>query len=393
VLAAGNASRTQVWLEGLGDWAWPGRASAAEALQPPPWVPALPPRAQPAMAGSGAAPWARRRAARRRLLLGALLSALAAAGLGLLAKGPLAASLGLAPAAQPVPAEEAALPGPVRPDAGLPELVRVSTDAAGSAIARASFSSAALGEEGSFLAYLPPGYGTSSYHYPVIYLLHGQQGHATAFLEVGLQKTLDALIARGAVPPMIAIMPQDAGWLENWHDVGSRHSATYVVEVQELVDRMLPTIPDRAARAIAGSSKGGFGAMHVALGNPERFSVVESWLGYFNGLPAELAAARPVIERLGLHAFLYGAVGDTAAEPQEDPDFAAALRADGAQAQGAIFAGNHSLTTVSEHLEQMLLFAGSSLREAQTRAALEADRPQPAPTPGASAVPAAASGG
>jgi enterochelin esterase-like enzyme len=386
VSAASNASRTQVWLEGLGDWAWPGTAAAADSLLPPSWVPAVPPRLDPALAAEGGTLPAGRRLTGRRLVLGALLSALAAVSLALAARGPLAQELGLGRAERPAAAEEAPLPGPVTAAAAEPPLVRGSRDAAGSEIAHASFPSQALGEEGSFLVYLPPGYNASAYHYPVLYLLHGQEGHAEEFLQVGLQKTLDSLIARGAVPPMIAVMVQDANWLDNWHNVGRRRSASYVVEVQELVDRMLPTIAARSARAIAGSSKGGFGAMNVALFNPYRFAVVESWLGYFNGLEGMLALDRPVIERLGLHAFVYGAQGDTAAEPGEDPAFAEQLRAAGAQAQGAIFTGNHSLTTVSEHLEEMLLFAGRSLREAALRQGIETDAPRPAATPGAGAV-------
>ena len=101
----------------------------------------------------------------------------------------------------------------VAPSRPLPALVPVSHDGGGSAIDRASFSSSALAGEGSFLVYLPPGY-TSADRYPVIYLLHGQDGHATAFLEVGLQQTLDRLIERGAIPPMIAVMIQDRSTLE-----------------------------------------------------------------------------------------------------------------------------------------------------------------------------------
>src|SRR5205814_735852 len=81
---------------------------------------------------------------------------------------------------------------------------------------------------------------------------------------------------------------------------GRRHSASYVVEVQELVDRMFRTIASRAGRAIAGSSMGGFGAMHVALANPERFAVVESWLGFFDVLSPELQADALVSPRIGL---------------------------------------------------------------------------------------------
>jgi enterochelin esterase-like enzyme len=237
----------------------------------------------------------------------------------------------------------------------------VSHDAAGSAIERASYPSPVLGGEGSFLVYLPPGHAGTTRHYPVLYLLHGQNGHATAFLEIGLQNSLDRLIAHKAIPPMIAVMIQDRSGLDNWRDLGSRGSASYVVEVQNLVDRMLPTIATRSGRAIAGNSMGGFGAMHVALANPLRFSVVESWLGYFNHLDGELHADHPIISRLGLRAFLYGAQGDTVADPAEDAAFAARLRSAGASAQSAVYVGNHSLRTLSEHLDEMLLFAGRGL--------------------------------
>jgi enterochelin esterase-like enzyme len=367
-----SASRTHLWLESLGDWSWPGRTAAADALPlPPAWVPAFPPTLAPAGVGSGyRAPAAgrRRRATPRRLLLGALLSALAAVCVALALKGPLTLErvLGRGPASRPAladatPPSPAILAPPPILAQPLPALVSVGNDAAGSSIDRASYPSPVLGSGGSFLVYLPPGYAGTARHYPVLYLLHGQNGHATAFLEIGIQKSLDRLIAHKAIPPMIAVMIQDRGGLDNWRDLGSRRSASYVVEVQELVDRMLPTIATRSGRAIAGNSMGGFGAMHVALANPSRFSVVESWLGYFNNLEGELHADRPIISRLGLRAFVYGAQGDTVADPAEDASFAAQLRSVGASAQSAVYVGNHSLTTLGEHLDEMLLFAGRAL--------------------------------
>ena len=371
-----NPSRTQLWLESLGDWAWPGRAANAEALLlPPSWVPTFPPRLEPAVAsparsGSGGP------ATAYRLLLGALLAALAGTCCALALKGSftLEGILGTRAPSRPAPA--AVWSPPATP---LPALVPLSQDSAGSTIGRVSFTSSALGGRGAFLVYLPPGYPRTAADYPVLYLLHGQNGHASAFLEVGTQQTLDRLIAHRAIPPMIAVMVQDRSGLENWQNLGGRHSATYVVEVQELVDRMLPTIATRAGRAIAGSSMGGFGAMHVALANPYRFSVVESWLGYFNNLDGELRADRPVLSRLGMQAFLYGAQADPVALPEEDPAFAAKLRAAGAQAQSAIYPGGHSLQKVREHLDTGLLFAGRSLSAAQRRAAQEEAQQQSAP--------------
>ncbi|HTA37206.1 MAG TPA: alpha/beta hydrolase-fold protein, partial [Solirubrobacteraceae bacterium] len=180
---------------------------------------------------------------------------------------------------------------------------------------------------------------------------------ATAFLELGLQQQLDKLIARHEIPPLIAVMIQGGRGANNWR---FRYES-YVLEVQQLIDRMLPTIPTRGARAIAGDSMGGYGAMNLALGNPRRFSVVESWLGFFNGLGGELKAAQPVIAREGLHAFIYGGEADDIANPGEDAPFAARLRAAGASAHSAIYEGGHTMQTLREHLTHMLLFAGQAL--------------------------------
>jgi enterochelin esterase-like enzyme len=364
--AGTNPSRTQLWMESLGDWSWPGRSGAAESAPlPPAWVPAFPPRLEPALAGAGqpaAIPWLGR-ATPRRLLLGVLLSALAAVSVALAAKGPLGlerilggrvANRGALTEAR-VASSTGLVPQPP------PTLAPVSQDAAGSSIDQASYSSRALGGGASFLVYLPPGYASTTRHYPVLYLLHGQNGHANAFLQIGLQDSLDRLIAHRAIPPMIAVMIQDASGDNNWQNIGRRHSESYVLEVQRLVDRMLPTIATRAGRAIAGSSKGGYGAMRVALGSPHRFAVVESWLGFFDGLDWRLRVDRPVLSRLGLRAFVYGAESDKAANPAEDPAFASKLRAAGASAESAVYPGGHSLETLSEHLDEMLLFAGRAL--------------------------------
>jgi S-formylglutathione hydrolase FrmB len=126
---------------------------------------------------------------------------------------------------------------------------------------------------------------------------------------------------------------------------------------------MLPTVAQRAGRAVAGDSMGGYGAMNVALGHPQRFAVVESWLGFFNGLSGELRSAQPVIAREGLSAFVYGAVSDHIADPLENAPFAKALRAAGADAHGAVYAGEHDMQTLHAHLPHMLLFAGQALAQ------------------------------
>jgi hypothetical protein len=246
--------------------------------------------------------------------------------------------------------------------ATLPTLEPVSRDGAGSSILEANYPSPAVHGIGSFLVYLPPGYASTTAHYPVFYMLTGNDQSNSAFLQIGLQSQLDQLIAQHEIPPVIAVMIQGGPGSNNWRNAGSLHYESYILEVQEMADRMLPTIPARGARAVMGDSMGAYGAMNVALANPYRFGVVESWLGFFNGLEGDLRTDHPVLERLGLHAFVYGGEQDHIANPDEDLPFAAALRSVGADAHGAIYPGEHNLATVEAHLTSMLLFAGHALQ-------------------------------
>jgi enterochelin esterase-like enzyme len=353
-----RAARAHTWLEGAGDWTWPGQGGAAAELLPPPWVPAFPRRVESAVAEPLAR--GRRSGIGRRLLIGVLLLSLAVVSATLALNGQLGVErlLGVHPAAQPPPVLASAATAPPQP---LPTLAVKSHDAAGSSIDTASYTSAALRGPGSFIAYLPPGFASTTRHYPVLYLLDGNDQSASAFLEVGLQGELDTLIARHTIPPLIAVMIQGGPGANNWRNVDGLHYESYVLEAQELVDRMLPTMADRAGRAIAGDSMGGYGSMNVALSHPERFSIVESWLGFFNGLEGRLRADRSYLARHSLRAFVYGGESDDIANPDEDAPFAAALRAAGADARSAVYPGGHSLETVHAHLASQLVFAGRAL--------------------------------
>jgi len=363
-----HTSRAQVWLDGPGDWAWPGRdgAGAAELL-PPPWVPALPRRMEAAGGAAAAIPGTRRpaRGLARRYGTSLLLVVLAAACVGLALDG--RADIERLTGIQTVAHRSAAQIALARsiadapPPQPLPTVTPVSHDASGSAIDSSSYASQALHGEGSFLMYLPPGYASATTRYPVVYLLHGDGQTDGSFLQIGVQSTLDRLIAQHTIPPMIAVMIQGGPGSNNWLNLGDTRYEAYVLEVQRLVDRMLPTIPDRGARAIAGYSMGGYGAMRIALTHPTDFSAVESWLGFFNGLEGRLRADRPLISHLGLRAFVYGGADDDIADPSENAPFAAALRADGADAHSAVYQGEHDFATLEAHLESMLAFAGRGL--------------------------------
>jgi S-formylglutathione hydrolase FrmB len=370
-----SAITAPTWLDGLGDWAWPGLKPAAE-IAPASWVPTLPLRIEvPAVAVRVAR---RRSTLPRALRLARLALLLAVAGATFVLSSGLVFA-GRESLAAPAPVSFAATlttpfapPSTIAARAGArsapvvapaPTPVTISRDGAGSAVASITYSSAALGWRDRYLVYLPPGYrATGSRRYPVLYLLHGDKQPASSFLRLGLQPTLDRLIYSHTIAPLIAVMLQGTGLPNNWRNTSGPRYNSYIGEVQQLTDRVLRTIPNRASRGIAGYSMGGFGAMNVALVQLRRYSVVESWEGFFNALSGKLAADRPLLAHLPLHAFVYGGLSDTIAGPWQNPPWAAALRAAGADAHSALYPGAHSFTPLEAHLKQMLTFAGRALR-------------------------------
>jgi enterochelin esterase-like enzyme len=132
------------------------------------------------------------------------------------------------------------------------------------------------------LVYVPPDF-SSSQRYPTLYLLHGFRGSPYSIANgLRLAEVADRGIAAGRLRPFLAVMPPagltprfDGEWTGPWE--------RYVVaDVVPWVDRNLPVLPVRSARAIAGLSAGGYGAVDIALRHAGLFGTAESWSGYFD---------------------------------------------------------------------------------------------------------------
>jgi len=136
--------------------------------------------------------------------------------------------------------------------------------------------------------YLPSGYAQHPRRrYPVLYLLHGFPGRPLAFIDtVQMGVVDDALTASGRAQPLILVMPfgstgtfTDEEWV-NGVAPGNAWATFVSRDLVRYVDAHFRTLRTRAGRAIGGLSEGGYGAVNIALQNPEEFRVVESWSGY-----------------------------------------------------------------------------------------------------------------
>jgi enterochelin esterase-like enzyme len=134
----------------------------------------------------------------------------------------------------------------------------------------------------SVRVYLPPSYPrpeSAKRRYPVVYLLHGWPGGDGNWVGHGrAAQTLDSLSAHGAIPEMIAVMPNGngigllgrQGWL-NSYDGRAKMEDFVWKDLVQWTDQHYRTIPDSAHRALIGLSEGATAALNIAFKHPGVF--------------------------------------------------------------------------------------------------------------------------
>lgn len=150
--------------------------------------------------------------------------------------------------------------------------------------------------------YTPPGYEGSKEKYPVLYLLHGVGGDEEAWINYGrTAQIMDNLIAEGKAEPMIVVMTngnvaQQAAPGESAkgmyrptmqlpHTMDGQFEATFP-DVMSFVESNYRVKTNKAGRAIAGLSMGGFHTLHISRYYPNTFD----YIGLFSAaiLPGDL---------------------------------------------------------------------------------------------------------
>ncbi|WP_167619534.1 esterase [Maribellus sediminis] len=172
---------------------------------------------------------------------------------------------------------------------GRADLYKVNDIPHGS-VTRRWYESPGLGMDRRVTIYTPPGYETSSDKYPVLYLLHGAGGDEEAWISLGrTAQIMDNLIAQGKAKPMIVVMPngnviQDAapgegheGFYKPQFMVPKTMDGTYeanFMDIIKFVESNYRVKADKADRAVAGLSMGGFHSFHISRYYPNTFDYV-----------------------------------------------------------------------------------------------------------------------
>jgi S-formylglutathione hydrolase FrmB len=170
--------------------------------------------------------------------------------------------------------------------------------AAASLLRDVQIPSAALGRSIDVSIYRPDGAPPAG-GWPVLYLLHGLNGGYRDWANLGgVQQTLDRLIAARRIKPVLVVMPDCANsWYVDSAGVGGpgNYETAMLDDLPQAIERDFPASRERGARAIAGLSMGGFGALRLALKRPDRYIAVASLSGaIWQNLPIEdTAGAKP----------------------------------------------------------------------------------------------------
>lgn len=136
--------------------------------------------------------------------------------------------------------------------------------------------------------YLPPSYASDPRRrYPVIYWLHGFTGIGLSAINrslwiPSLPELMDRVINDGA-PEAMLVMPDGStryGGSQYLNSPATGRYEDYVItELVPYVDRTYRTKAAAGHRGVAGKSSGGYGALVLAMRNPEVFGGVASHSG------------------------------------------------------------------------------------------------------------------
>lgn len=120
--------------------------------------------------------------------------------------------------------------------------------------------------------YFPPCYQEQSRDgYPVLYLLHGAAADEGQWDEIGVDETMETLLAEGRIPPFLIVMPHEPF---QGLDPDDAFEDALLQELIPWVDGQFSTLESRTYRAIGGVSRGGNWALRIGFKHWRTFAAV-----------------------------------------------------------------------------------------------------------------------
>jgi putative tributyrin esterase len=147
----------------------------------------------------------------------------------------------------------------------------------GSLVEEVTFHSLSLNRDMHYLVLLPHDYKNGG-SFPVLYLLHGLYGDYKNWdTRTGIETSVETM-------SLVIVMPDaDDSWYTNSATVSRDKFEDYITkDLIFEIDAKYRTLQQKRARAIAGLSMGGYGAVKLALKHPDLFAVAGSLSGAFN---------------------------------------------------------------------------------------------------------------
>ncbi|MBS1262610.1 MAG: Endo-1,4-beta-xylanase Z [Calditrichaeota bacterium] len=138
------------------------------------------------------------------------------------------------------------------------------------------------GDDEYYYVYLPDGYSESGDPYPVVYMLHGYGGDEDFYPAIfGLTDAADAMIAAGEIDPIVLVFPNGDNafggsfYTDSPHEAvgdAATHIMNVIGEIEADPQFNVGTTPE--LKAITGLSMGGYGALSLAMDNPDTWGYV-----------------------------------------------------------------------------------------------------------------------
>jgi S-formylglutathione hydrolase FrmB len=129
---------------------------------------------------------------------------------------------------------------------------------------------------------LPPGYDANNAQhslrsYPVLYFLHGLGENEQTLFNSGGWNLIEDLRQQSKIVDFLIVVPDGRrSFFINSADGSVRYSDFFIGEFMPYIEKKYRIRSERANRAIAGISMGGYGALRFALAHPDLFSSVSA---------------------------------------------------------------------------------------------------------------------